>query len=174
MWEEKVFASLECFWRIESFPAMAKVLGPGPRARLQPMPGACCLLPYPLLPFLSLGLLFAFSPILPNPVPFFLPPPLPPFFSLSISQTHHYDHIHLHLPNILLFHDVFPAPSIRCKHFLLRTLTALWISLMPLIIFCHVVVFLGLLYCMSPRKKAIVFIRVLLPTGPSTVPCIWW
>lgn len=119
-------------------------------------------LPHPsfsLLPHgLSPGLLLAFSPHLTYPIIFVsLLLSLPSFLSFSqipslLGQIHHYEYIHLHLPNILLFHEVFPAPSIRCKHFLLRTLTALWISLMPLIMFCHAV-FLELLYCMPPRKR---------------------
>lgn len=157
--------------------SMANLLGPSPGARCSPCLTACCLLlslPYPMASILVCCVLLIPS-YLPNS---FSPPSSSPSLSFSripllLGQIHHYEYIHLHLPNILLFHEVFPAPSIRCKHFLLRTLTALWISLMPLIIFCHAV-FLGLLYCTPLRKKTIVFISVLHPIGPSTVPCTWW
>lgn len=156
---------------------MAELLGHSPGARCSPCPTACCLLLSFLYPMASLLVwcLLLIPSYLPNS---FFPPFSSPSLLLSripllLGQIHHYEYIHLHLPNILLFHEVFPAPSIRCKHFLLRTLTALWISLMPLIIFCYAV-FLGLFYCMPLGKKTIVFISVLHSIGPSMVPCTWW
>lgn len=162
MWKSEqraCFTSAECLWRRESFSPIARLLGHtvlGPGAAhpwhlatsffLSPPPwslswSSACFSPHLTYPIIFVSLLLS----------------LPSFLSFSqipslLGQIHHYEYIHLHLPNILLFHEVFPAPSIRCKHFLLRTLTALWISLMPLIMFCHAV-FLELLYCMPQRKR---------------------
>lgn len=65
-----------------------QVAGSQPWARGSPCPTACCLLlslPYPH--GLSLGLLFAFNPILPTQFFFSLPPPLPPF---HFPESHRY------------------------------------------------------------------------------------
>lgn len=135
MWKSEqraCFTSAECLWRRESFSPIARLLGHSPGARCGTPLTPCHLLLSLSSPMVSLLVFCLLSPPhLTYPIIFVsLLLSLPSFLSFSqipslLGQIHHYEYIHLHLPNILLFHEVFPAPSIRCKHFLLRTLTAL-------------------------------------------------